>query len=132
MVEQFNIDMDSLLSIEENRQLRDQIREDCLYEILRSSTATGLMLPDQILEVIRGLVHRKIEACITEQNKEKYDNLDKIVDNTLIRYLVCKKYFNMSYEDYKFISETDFSETKFEDKEFSEFIENIKDIQRDC
>lgn len=129
MIEQFTIDMDELLSIEENRQIRDQIREDCLYEVLRSSTATGLMLPDQILDVIRGIFPRKIETCITEQNKEKYDNLDKIVDNTLIRYLVCKKYFNMSYEDYKFISETDFSETKFEDKDFSEFIKNIKDIQ---
>lgn len=130
MIEQFTIDMNELLSIEENRQIRDQIREDCLYEVLRSSTATGLMLPDQILDVIKGIFPRKIETCITEQNKEKYDNLDKIVDNTLIRYLVCKNYFNMSYEDYKFISETDFSETKFDDKEFSEFIENIKDIQK--
>ena len=83
MIEQFTIDMNELLSIEENRQIRDQIREDCLYEVLRSSTATGLMLPEQILEVIRGISLRKIEKCITEQNKEKYDNLDKIVDNTL-------------------------------------------------
>ena len=130
MIEQFTIDMNNLLSIEENRQIRNQIREDYLYEILRSSTSTGLMLPNQILDVIRGISSRKIETCITEPIKEKYNNLDKIVDNTLIRYLVCKNYFNMSYEDYKFISETDFSEIKFEDKDFSEFIENIKDIQQ--
>ena len=129
MIEKITIDMNELLSIEENSQIRNQIREDCLYEILRSSTSTGLMLPDEILDVIRGVSSRKIETCITESIKEQYDNLDKIVDNILIRYLVCKKYFDMSYEDYKFISETDFSETEFKDKEFSKFIENIKDIQ---
>ena len=128
MIKQYSVNVKDLLSKDENKLLREIIREDVLYSILRKTTDRGLMQPQQIIDVIRENYSYKLENFITPSIENEYNKLDQIVDNTLLRYSICKNFFDISYNEFKFINETDFKDVSFEDKELWEFIENIKDI----
>ena len=103
-----------------------QIKEDILYSFMQKTTKHQRYLPEEVLNIVRNEYDYNVKNFI---NDDKLALADKLATKELIAFYICHKYLNLSYEDFKYIKQTDISEIDFYDKELEDFITNVKKIQ---
>ncbi|MBD9114496.1 hypothetical protein EGP95_01795 [bacterium] len=120
---------DNLFNILQNDYYKNsyfQIKEDILYSFMQKTTKHQRYLPEEILNIVRNEYGYNVKNFIKD---DKLALADKLAAKELIAFYICHKYLNLSYENFKYIKQTDISEIDFSDKELEEFITNVKKIQ---
>ncbi len=121
-----NYNLEDILKNDYYIKLKDKIKEDILYGFMQETTRHNCFLPGDIIARIRGEYGYNVSSFISS---EKLELVDRFVVSELTSFYICHEYFDLSYDDYKYIKQTDISKIKFKDAELRDFILNIKLIQ---
>lgn len=110
----------------------ESIRFDTLMDIL-SSTSSRLDRYEEYEKIINGTSFNfSLENFIRSYPKQQqydFDNLETIIFNKIRQMAMCKKYFSIDYDTYRYIENCNIEGIKFQNKELEDLVNNIKDIQ---
>lgn len=106
-----------------------KIKEDILYSMAIKTNNHLLLLPQDILKRIKEEDGYSFNSIKDSLNKEELSHLDSYIISDITSFYICHENFDLSYEDFKYIKQTDISKLKFSDDLLKNFIINIKQIQ---